>query len=201
MTFRTLNEDKEHSIRCEYQSAFIRCLYNEEKEVAEPRGGDLSTTEDFDKHDVVAERLGESVVALDFDLRLDDKGLKEEGKECPVLRDYQEEIDDGHGGTELRINVHKCLETLPEFVKILVEHTDTKITRKGIQIKILAPEFFRNIAGLVINDIWKLDTCPGFFQGKKCRPVFMSGSRKIKGKGITHFSINDHGAIDLREIT
>lgn len=201
MTFRTLNEDKEHSMMCGYHSAFIQCLYNQKTGIAEPSGGLLSTDENFDQYPVVAERLGDSVVALDFDLRLDDPKLKEEGKECPILRDYQEEYEDGYGGTELRISVDKCLETLPEYVKILVENSDAKITRKGLQIKIKTPEYFRAQASLEISDIWKLDTCSGFFQGKKYRPVFMSGSGKIKGMGITHFSLNDLPAIDLRSIS
>ena len=199
MDFRTLNEDKGHSMRCGYQSAFIGCNYND-KGIAEPSGGLLPTSENFDKYDVMAERLGEGVVALDFDLRIDDQKLKKEGKECPILRNYQDEYEDGHGGTELRINVNKCLETLPGYVKILVENSDAKITRKGLQIKIRTPEYFRAQASVEINDTWKLETCSGFFQGKKYRPVFMSGSRKIKGGGITHFSINDHPAIDLRSI-
>ena len=199
MVFRTLNEDKQHSMISGYQSAFIGCNYNE-KGIAEPSGRLLSTSENFDKYDVVAERLGGSVVALDFDLRIDDRKLKEEGKESPILRDYQDEYEDGHGGTELRIDINKCLETLPGYVQILVEHSDAKITRKGIQIKIKTPEYFRAQASLAINDIWKLETCSGFFQGKKYRPVFMSGSRKLKGKGITHFSINELPAIDLKEI-
>lgn len=195
MNFRTLNEDKEHSMQCGYQSAFIGCNYND-KGIAEPSGGLLSREVDFGKYAVVAERLGEGVVALDFDLRIDDKTLKKP----PKLRDYQDEYEDGHGGTELRINVNKCYKNLPEYVKILVENSDAKITRKGLQIKIKTPEYFRAQASLEINDTWKLETCSGFFQGKKYRPVFMSGSRKIKGEGITHLSINDHPAIDLREI-
>ena len=196
---RTLNEDKEHSLRHGYESEFMECFYDSDGKAVPNAKKILDTAVNFDNEPVVAERLGISVVALDFDLRIDDKGLKE--AERPMLRDYQDEYEDGHGGKELRINIDKCFETLPEYVKILAEHSDTKITRKGIQIKIKTPEYFRAQVSLPINDIWKLETCSGFFHGKKYRPVFMSGSRKLKGKGITHFSINNLPAIDLRDIT
>lgn len=199
--YRTLEQDKEHSIKHGYESVFYECFYKGDGIAAPNADKALSMDNDFSGYDVLAERLGESVVAIDFDLRLGN--IVSEGKQEGMkvqLRSFQKETDNGHGGVELIIDLDKCFETLPDLVKRMVEQTDSKITYKGIQCKIKTPPLFANKQGIILNDYWAIDTCPGFWQGKQCRPVFMSGSRKLKGLTVTHRSINDFPAISMEDL-